>query len=382
MILKMKKETQKALQLLAESINKEDEIISLDKTLYSAVYKVKKLSENKWKVFTPLLIATIAAGVAAAVPDPFEAWEIGITVAGWATLAAVFGEDIKLIIQISRYGKGIQLLNALREDYYLDREATDKIYLKRKKSINASQLDYPPILYISNTLKFDEYDDNRNIAFLTKACASEWKNLRAINLPDNKDFEYCKNGTIFIKHPFFPNTYLELEDALDTHKIMHEKLSCISTIIQYLGATKFSGKAQFVKEETLNIKNNSDISYKVTKLSATVAKDKNDKIQQTLVLNETSSGQFSEENYLKAKKIAEDYGLNNEIDIKTMFQKRDPTNCNVYKSHELNTELTKEINKTLDIAVDLIINNFALKNKYESLIKKRETINITINIDF
>ena len=378
----MKKETKKSLQLLAESINNEEQVISLDKTLYSAVDKVKRLSENRWKVITPLIITATAAGAAAAVPDPFEALEIGIAVTGWATLAAVFGEEIKIIIQFSKYGKGIQLFNALREDYYFDRESTDKIYLKRKTSINATQLDFPPILYISNTLKFDEYDDNRNIAFLTKDCASEWKKLRNINLIGNKDFEYCKNGTIFIKHPFFPNTYLELEDALDTHQIMHEKLSCISTIIQSLGATKFSGKAQFIKEETVNIKNTSEINYKATKISAKVAKDKNDKLQQTLTLNETGSGQFSEDNYSKAKKLAEDYGLNNDIDIKTLLQKRDPANCNICKSFELNYELTKEINKTLDIAVDLIINGIALKNNYESLIKKRETINYTMNIEF
>ena len=373
----------KSLQLLAESIKREEQIITLNKDLYSAVNKVKRVSENRWKVFIPLIITAVAAGVAVAIPDPFEPLEIGLAVTGWATLATVFGEEVKLIIQFSKYGKGVELLNALRDDYCIVRESVDILYLSRKKSINASQLEFPPVLYIDNSLKYDVYDDNLNIAFLTKSCASEWKSLRSIELKDNKDFGYCKNGTVFIKHPFLPNTYLELEDALsDTHQIMHEKISCISTIIHSLGATNFTGKAQFVKEENVNINNKSEISHQVVKLSAKVTKDKNDRLQQAFTMTQTGTGQFSIEDFARAKKLAEDYGLNNDPDIRALLQIRDPANSNIQKSYNLNYELTKEINKTLDIAGDLIINGISLNNNYESIIKKREVINYTMNIEF
>lgn len=378
----MNKNIKEKLRLIAESIEKENDQISLDIETYKTIEKIKSLSEAKWKLAIPLITATVTSLIAIAVPDPFEAIEIALATVGGTTLITLFGSKIIPIILIAKYGNGIESLDSLRTDYCFVRKSQDTVYLKRRKSINATQLGFPPIIYISNGLKFDEYDDIRNIAFLTKDCASEWKNIKSIDVRGKSDFKYCKNATIFIKHPFLPKTYMELEAALNTYEIMHEKISYITTIMHSLGAKKIVGKAHFEKVETLEIKNASDIKIVDKKISAKVQKNKTDLVEKTLFINETCSGGFSEESYQRAKQIATEYGLDAEPDIKNLLIQRDPTNCNTTNSYNINTELTKEINKTLDVAVDILINGIGIRNDYKSKITNRDVITFSMNIDF
>lgn len=379
----MKNELKEKINLLKNAIEKEEEIISIDIETFNAINNLKTLPDNKWKIIIPLVIATVGAGAAAFVPDPLEGAEIAALGAGIASLTAFLGGSVGPIIQLAKGGNGIKLLEALRNDYYYPRKSTnDIVYLIRKESISASQLEFPPLVYISNKIKYDEYDEERNIAFLTKKCALEWEQLKSINIRGAINFKDCKNGTIFIKHPFLPKTYIELEASHDSQEIMHEKMVCISNIIQALGAKKLSGKAHFKREEVLNIKNSTDIKYMKVKTSAKIEKNKNEQLNKQFFLNQTWTGAFSEESYNKAKQLVLDFGLESDIDIMTVLQQRDPSNCNANKTFEVTTELTRELNKTLDIAVDFIVNAVELKNDYKSIIKKRDIIDYTLNLEF
>lgn len=378
----MKSELKEKIQSLKAAIENEEEIISIDIETFKAINKLKTLPDNKWKIIIPIIAATVVAGAATLIPDPFEGFEASALVTGIVTLTAILGQNVGPIIQLAK-GNGTKILEALRNEYYYPRSSANNIvYLVRKESISASQLDYPPLVYISNKIKFDEYDKDRNIAFLTKTCALEWKQLKSINIRGLIDFEDCKNGTIFIKHPFLPKTYIELEASHDTQEIMHEKMVCISNIIQALGAKKLTGKAQLKREESLNTKNNTEIKYTKVKTSAKIEKNKNEQLNKQFSLNQTWAGNFTADSYNKAKQLVLDLGLDSDIDIMTVLQQRNPSNCNANKTFEVNTELTREFNKTLDIAVDFIVNAVDIKNDYKSIIKKRDVIDYTLNIEF
>lgn len=322
----MKSELKEKIQSLKAAIENEEEIISIDIETFNAINKLKTLPDNKWKIIIPIIAATVVVGAATLIPDPFEGFEVATLGTGIVTLTAILGPNVGPIIQLAK-GNGTKILEALRNEYYYPRSSANNIvYLVRKESISASQLDYPPLVYISNKIKFDEYDKDRNIAFLTKNCALEWKQLKSINIRGQIDFEDCKNGTIFIKHPFLPKTYIELEASHDTQEIMHEKMVCISNIIQALGAKKLTGKAQLKREETLNIKHNTEIKYTKVKTSAKIEKNKNELLNKQFSLNQTWAGNFTVDSYNKAKQLVLDLGLDSDIDIMTVLQQRNPSN--------------------------------------------------------
>lgn len=376
-------EMDEKLKQLAEAIERKEEIISVDNKTYDLIYRLKRLSSEKWKIIVPILVATIGAGAAALILDPFEGLEIAAFGTGVVTLSAILGPDVIPAIKLARFKNGKKILESIREEYYTSRISSNNlIHLIRRDPINVSQLEYPPIIYVSSKVKLPRYDDEKNIAFLTKEYAKEWKQLKSIELKGNSDFNYCKDGTIFIKHPFLPKTYMELKDALDTGDILREKIARTGTIINLLGAKLFSGEAIFIGQQTVEITNKSEIKYKFVEANANVKKQKTSSLNKKYMRESKGPGTYSEDDYNKAKELAAEYGLDSDTEIITLFETRAPTNSNKITSLKTTYELTKEINKTLDIAVGLQINGFNLGNDYKSKINKREVINYTLNIEF
>ena len=74
--------------------------------------------------------------------------------------------------------------------------------------------------------------------------------------------------------------------------------------------------------------------------------------------------------------------MDSATEIVTLFETRAPSNCNKSTSLKTTYELTKKINKTLDIAVGVQMNGFNLGNDYKAKINKCEIINYTLNIEF
>lgn len=87
----------------------------------------------------------------------------------------------------------------------------------------------------------------------------------------------------------------------------------------------------------------------------------------------------SKESYEKAKNLVHRYNLETDTMINSLIRKRDPANENLQYSETIHCDLTKEINKGLDVAVSLYaVKILALDSSFQRSTEFREVVELDI----
>lgn len=187
-------------------------------------------------------------------------------------------------------------------------------------------------------------------------------------------------GMILAKHPFLKNTYVEIDNL--EKEILHNKLSCLSLISQYLGAKSISGHAIIADEQKRIHDVSGGITYEVISGNLQGKKEEYQKYESKYSLDDTFSGEFTIESYEYAKKEAAEFGLAEDIEIRNLIEQRNPTHSTSISSRKVTIELSREYNKAIDAAFVLSVPGIKLNAGYKSILESRKTILFNMEIKF
>lgn len=237
---------------------------------------------------------------------------------------------------------------------YSDREKDFSNYSKSKISIKDDAIQILPINYAEQYLNHDEI---------------KLKGLSNLSI-----------GMILAKHPFLKDTYVEI-DSLEK-EILHNKLSCLSLIAQYLGAKSISGHAVITEEQKRIHDVSGEVTYEVINGNIQGKTEEYQKYESKYSLDDTFTGEFTPESYEHAKVEAIKFGLNEELDIQNLIEQRNPEHTTSIVSRKLNIELSREYNKAIDAAFSLSVPGIKLGAGYKGILESRKTIYFKMEIKF
>lgn len=267
---------------------------------------------------------------------------------------------------------GIPLPTDLHDaNYNYDKNASKNGFLKKYKIF----LKKLPFLYINKIQELNAKEPNAH--FLS---VDELNKLRESNKIQFLNVDKFEAGQVFIKHPFLPDTYMSIETSETT--LFHIKMQCLSRIMQCLGATSVSGHAYVSETKQRNMDADGHVSYKVVDATGSLSSSQNEKYESDYVLEDTFSGDFTEESYAEALEEAKKVGLYNDFDIKNLLEQRNPKKKNEMKSRKVKIEMTRELNKSLDSAFALQAEGFGMNGTYKEILATQRNVMFELNITF
>lgn len=240
-----------------------------------------------------------------------------------------------------------------------------------KKTEGLSKKVYP---FFFGKLYRKESDDIQKIPICN---AKTFFNNEGIEVKGISNFSI---GMILAKHPFLKNTYVNI-DSLET-EILHHKLVCLSSIAQFLGAKSISGHAIIAEEQKRCRSITGNLTYKVINGNVQGKTEEHQKYESKYSLDDTFTGEFSQESYEHAKEEAEKFGLNDDIEIQNLIDQRNPEHSTSIVSRKLTIELSREYNKAIDTAFSLSVPGIKLNAGYKGILESRKTILFTMETKF
>jgi hypothetical protein len=185
-------------------------------------------------------------------------------------------------------------------------------------------------------------------------------NLAVVSITDIRDMQehgvkfkanlsLCEGMTL-VKHPYIANCYMDVNLAEDT--LFKDKLNCIGRVVKLLGVKEFTAKAIFEEEKKREFDMQGNVSYKVVNAEASYKKSEEEKYAKTYSLNETFPGEFTKKDYEEAKKLVDQYKLD-DSDLKYILEQRNPDSDNMLREREVSIELSKELNSMTECAFSL-----------------------------
>lgn len=189
-------------------------------------------------------------------------------------------------------------------------------------------------------------------------------------------------GEVLMLHPFEDATYINVAEIENFKDV---KFYAYAEIAQQLGATGY--KATYTRIETEELTKTSDGKMEFKKISgeAKINSDIKSATEGSFSLSAAFKGVpvVSKESYEKAKNLVHRYNLETDTMINSLIRRRNPANENLQYSETIHCELTKEINKGLDVAVSLnAVKILALDTSFQRSTKFREVVELDIEFFF
>lgn len=219
--------------------------------------------------------------------------------------------------------------------------------------------------------------DDSKIRILSVNELNEIKEKNGITF---KPVSFFEERQLFIRHPFIPNTFIDVNTT--ESEIFIEKINLLSRIVQLLGATEIAGEAIFINEEERFVNRKGNVSYHSISFGAEEKKELSDYYKEHYKQTDTFPPVANNiEKWKQAKEIAVKYGLDKDKVIEALIIQRHPDN-NPIKSRELTFDMTCEINRSFDLAFELIAHNISIKTIYKKIIKAKKSINYNLRVIF
>jgi len=236
-------------------------------------------------------------------------------------------------------------------------------------------IDSLPLIY--NSIIKEMKAEMQKVEFLTIEELNSLANENKIQIVNSRRFSA---GQVFIKHPFVPNTYMDVEESENT--LFHIKMQCLSRIMQCLGASHISGHAYVSETKKREIDVNGKISYKIVDVEGTVNKTKDEKYESDYSLEDTFAGDFSNESYEEALSEAKRVGLYDDFDVKNLLEQRNPEKQNKMLGRKVKIELNRELNENLDSAFGLQAAGFSMNGSYKDILETERKVMFELQIEF
>ena len=237
-----------------------------------------------------------------------------------------------------------------------------------------------PILLVSN--EYDVYSDKWDKDY------DERFGIQKITLDDmcnNPNIVFDKSNTIsegsmFIKHPFIDNKYIDLCNAEDI--IIKDKIKVLSKVALFLGAKKISSKVISCE----SVKNESKLKINGEYLSIGGGYERNseisEKYEKISELVEEYNGELTPKTYNEAKMLLKKYNMENDTDFSDLLDKRNPNSTNQMVSQSVKMAVNSEYNKIIDNALRVKGVIFNIDTEYVEKLQCRYEVVMEYTIKF
>ncbi|MBQ8681227.1 MAG: hypothetical protein IJ530_15955 [Treponema sp.] len=141
----------------------------------------------------------------------------------------------------------------------------------------------------------------------------------------------------------------------------------------------FEEGVQKVKEKTPNAH---VLTVKLIDANGSYQSVKNEQYESDYILEDSFSGEFSEESYNEAIAEAKQVGLYDDFDIKNLFDQRNPQKQNKMTGRKIKIEMTRELNESLDVAFSLKAAGFGMDGSYKEILETQRNVLFELEIEF
>lgn len=229
--------------------------------------------------------------------------------------------------------------------------------------------------------KWDQKSKNLNdVQVISEAYELEdLKNdLKFIGLKNDKE-------QVFIKDPFYDNTYVEISKAEE--RIFKNKIKNYKRIAYLLGAKSFSAKAEFIEEKKFITEIDGSIKFKVVKIEGEFKEEQTNKFNSTYQLNsefEPDPNFNRQRAFDEAKYLVNSLNFENEIDMVGLIENNDPADQNREKRQHLKLMLTSELNDLMEMSfnINAMAGTFNLGGSFKSTTESVKKIILDTEIIF
>lgn len=221
--------------------------------------------------------------------------------------------------------------------------------------LDNSNNNLPPVIYIAESAeKAISYQwDSRARNLNNNVVVMDSNQIR--KLGEGKKYFYLPYdlmpNEVLIRHPYHQG-YIPVLDAEEQY--LQETAEGILLMARCLGAKEIIYKKCNIKEFKRELDSNNNLKYKAVDLNVNVKSSIEEELKHNVELTRTfPASNFTESDFEKAKKIAEDRGLLISSDIRSLIDARDPYFGMPMSKQKLSVEITSSLNKALDIAFTL-----------------------------
>ena len=162
-----------------------------------------------------------------------------------------------------------------------------------------------------------------------------------------------KEGSILIRNPFRKNGFIDINTSEE--QIIKEKIGAISKIARKLGAKMIHGHAEFIEESRIELTIDGGLSYKTVDINANYKKEQNESLKKLYNLSLAFPGSWSETTYTEAHKLLDEYNLSQEIEVRDLFDLRNPNEQNNLEKQTVRMSVTSELNSCKEVAASLTV---------------------------
>ena len=322
----------------------------------------------------------------------------------------------KIIIKFRKGAKNI----SFEDDIFYNESDAETVIKKKINSINKMINSCNEIRTyaeeISTSLQKLFKDYNTSISWIPKSIKFEDDDIKYINLlqeyrndenpilildydgfcklKNEKSIEFWKisspkEGQILIKHPFKPNTFIDVNTT--ESEIFNEKISKLSNIAWNLGAKSLKGDFYISDQKERQHGINGQIKFKKISLSGSRKKElenyykRSIKLEDDFIVGDVAEWEKTEvraQRWEIARKEAEESGLINDEVIKSLINKLNPNHPIRNTREKYSFNLTNEINENIDLAFDLEVKNINISPKYLEVLKNKKTVDFAFEIVF
>lgn len=193
---------------------------------------------------------------------------------------------------------------------------------------------------------------------------------------------------LLMLHPYEYNKYIHIEDV-ENAMIKATKFFKYSEILQELGAESYKVVSGATKVYQVQTDVKGKVSYKKittpAELEINVKKTNDFMSKMGFNLTDTFDGvrTISEDSFINANNLVNQYRLQDDEFITSLIKKRDPRKANHNRTELLHYEAMQEFNKCIDVAVAFnAVSIFDFSAKVKHAISEKVEYNLEIEITF
>lgn len=190
---------------------------------------------------------------------------------------------------------------------------------------------------------------------------------------------------LFLQSPCDKNIFIEISKSEDY--IFKDKIKNYKRIAFLLGAKSFSAKAEFVEELKQTMDADGTVESKIAELNIKISTSLSEKFSKTYELASkfvTCENFDRKRGYHEARALVELKGLENELDLISLIENRNPDDQNKEEIQKVKLELSSELNSMLETTFNLTAMKgvFKLGGQYGSTCESIKKIVLSTEVVF
>lgn len=188
-------------------------------------------------------------------------------------------------------------------------------------------------------------DENR-IAVVDRAYIQR---LEAQGIEFTRNTPTITEGMVFGLHPYKQNCYIDL--AMSESEVLNYRVNLLAQFCKYLGVTSMTFEAKLGSVCQRRLEAGGKVDYKPLTAEGTYCEEEEQKKVARYARCEKYSGDFTEEDYMKAERLYKSIGYNS--DLEHLLKQRHPKDKNKLLNQDITVELTDAMNSLMDVGFTL-----------------------------